>query len=79
MVQEQMPIDAASSLTLLPWYVSTAHSTAYTDIRDDRVFENVAVSIVFEQLAEQLAKAQALADEAIEMERLNVCKSQTII
>jgi hypothetical protein len=31
------------------------------------------------QLAEQLAKAQRLADEEVEAKRLNVCKSQTSI
>jgi hypothetical protein len=30
-------------------------------------------------LAQELAKAQRLADEAIETKRLNVCESQTII
>ena len=58
---------------------AAAHSAAETDIRNDRVFQNVAVSVVLLQLAEQLAKAQRLADDPIEMERLNVCKSQTII
>ena len=68
MLLEQMPIDAASSLTLLPWYVSTAHSTAYTDIRDDRVFQIVAVSVVFQQAA----KEQRSANEAIKAKRKDV-------
>ena len=42
-------------------------------------YENVAVYVVLLQLAEQLAKAQRLADEEFETKRLNVCKSQTII
>jgi hypothetical protein len=39
----------------------------------------VAVSLVLSQLAEQLVKAERLADEEFETKRLNVCKSQTII
>jgi hypothetical protein len=34
--------------------MSTAHSAAETDIRNDRVSQNVAVSVVFLQLAEQM-------------------------
>ena len=48
--------------------MSTAHSAAETDIRDDRVFENVAVSVV----CQQAAKEQRSADEAIKAKRKDV-------
>jgi 6-phosphofructokinase len=59
---------------MIPGYMSTAHSTTETDICNDRVFGNVAVSVVIEQLADQLAEFQRSTAEAIETERLHVCE-----
>jgi hypothetical protein len=56
--------------------MSTAHSTAETDKRDDRVFENMAVSIVFEQLAEQLAEFQRSVSVAVSVVCQQAAKEQ---
>jgi hypothetical protein len=48
--------------------MSTVYSAAEIDIRDDRVFQTVVVSVV----CQQAAKEQRSANEAIKAERKDV-------